>query len=104
MASDIPRWAMDEVETMDLNISVASATSPAQRAERMRKSIIARALIEAEAKGAERMKERAAAECDAVANDDGDRAARGFLTTEEQARRGAGRALAASIRNLETTE
>ena len=56
MASDIPRWAMDEVEAMDLNISVAFATSPKPRAERMRKSIIARALLEAEERGAERMK------------------------------------------------
>lgn len=37
---------------------------------------------------------------DAVAQDDGERAARGYFTTEEQARRGAGRTIAASIRAL----
>lgn len=46
-------------------------------------------------------RERCVAFADAVANDDGDRSARGFLTTEEQARRGAGRAIAAAIRKGE---
>lgn len=46
---DIPQGVWDAVEAMDLNIAVAFATSTAPRAEQMRKSIVARAILAAKA-------------------------------------------------------
>jgi len=87
--SKIPEWA--EREAAGLWVSLGFVNDRLNHLP-----TIALALVAAEKRGIE----RAAAECDAVANDAGDKAARGFFTTEEQARRGAGRALAAAIRQL----
>lgn len=86
---DMPDWAVEIVRYINLTLPYAHVQGE-----------IACALVAAERRGIERAEEVA----DLVACDAGDRAARGFSTGEERARRQAGKEIAGAIRQLGASE